>query len=330
MTAASAPGTTLRWSPPAHVAMPAALVLVLLLVSAFRSPHLFTVEGMAGAILVASPLILAAVAITPITMAGRGGVDLSIGPLVGFINVTIVAWLVPHGLRQPVVVFAYAVATACAWQALLALVIVRVRVSPIIVMLAGYMVLAGLNLVILPRPSGAAPEWLSDWGDATEILSPVLGVLAAAGALWFAFQRSALFGHIRLLGADERTAYTCGVDIDGARIAAHVVAGLFAGLAAICLTGVIGSGDPNQSNRLTLQAITALVIGGTSLAGGRASALGSALGAIAMFLISNVLSTFSFGAMSGFVTQISYGAILVLTLQSTLLDLRRRSRAGHA
>lgn len=328
---ASTSSSPRRPLPLAHLVMPATLVTVLLLISIVRSPHLFTTDGMASAVLVAAPLILAAVAITPVAMAGRGGVDLSIGPLVGFINVTIVAWLTPHGLGQPVTVFVYAIVTACAWQALLALVIIRVRVSPIIVMLAGYMILAGLNLVILPRPSGTAPAWLSDWGDATDVLSPVLGVLAIAGVLWFLFQRSALFGHIRLLGADERTAYTCGVSVDAVRIAAHMAAGVFAGLAAICLTGLIGSGDPNQSNQLTLQAVTALVLGGTSLSGGLASALGSALGAVAMFLISNVLSTFNFGAMSGFVTQISYGAILVLTLQSTLLDLRgRRSKRGLA
>ncbi len=313
-----------RALPFAHLVMPTTLVAMLLVLSAVRSPHLFTVDGMAGAVLVAAPLILASIAITPVVMAGRGSVDLSVGPLVGFINVTIVAWLTPHGWGQPVSVFVYAVAMACAWQALLAFIIIKVRVSPIIVALAGYMILEGLNLVILPRPSGSAPDWLSDWGYGTDLLSPVLAILVFAGLAWFAFQRSALFGHIRLLGADEKTAYTCGLNVDLVRISAHLAGAVFAALAAICLTGVIGSGDPTQGNRLTLQAVTALVLGGTSLSGGRASAAGSALGAIAMFLISNVLSTFNFGSLSGFITQISYGAILVITLQSTLFDLRQR------
>ncbi len=310
--------------PFAHLAMPAGLVVLLLLLSALRSPHLFTVDGMAGGMLVAAPLILAAMAITPIAMAGRGGVDLSIGPLVGFINVTIVAWLAPHGWGQPITVFVYAVAVACLWQIILALVIIKVRVSPIIVMLAGYMILAGANLVVLPRPSGSAPDWLADWGDGTDLLSPVLAILTVAGVMWFALQRSALFDHIQLLGADEKTAYTCGLPVDAVRLAAHLAGAVFAALAAICLTGVIGSGDPNQGNRLTLQAITALVLGGTTLSGGRGSALGSALGAVAMFLISNVLSTVNFGTITGFITQASYGVILVLTLRSTLVTLRRR------
>ena len=310
-----------RRRPDAGLSMPLALVAILLALSALFSPQLFDRDGIAGAILVAAPLILAAVAMTSIAMAGRGGVDLSIGPLIGFINVTIVAWLEPRGWGNPVLVFGYAAGVACLWYALLATVISFVRVSPIIVMLAGYMVLAGLDLVILPRPSGQAPDWLTDWGSGTEITSPVLAILAASSLVWLALRSSALFGNIQLLGADEKTAYTAGLPTDKVRLAAYLIGGLFAAMAAICQTAVIGSGDPTQGNRVTLQAITALVLGGTSLSGGRGSAVGSALGAIAMFLISNLLSAFNFGAVSGFITQAAYGLILVLTLLATLIRL---------
>lgn len=307
----------------ADVAMPLLIVLVLLAVAALRGPQLFTPVGLAGAILVAAPLILAAMAITPIALAGRGSVDLSIGPSIGFINVTIVVWLTPNGYDQPWVVISYAVLMGLLWQLFVVFVVLRVRVAPIIVTLAGYMVLSGVNLVILPRPSGLAPNWLSDWGYGTELVSPVLFTLLAAFALWFVFQRSALFAHLRMVGADEKTAYTTGIRTESVRVAAHLVGGVFAGLAAVCLTGLTGSGDPTQGNTLTLQAITALVLGGTSLAGGRGGAFGSVLGAISMFLISYVLSTFNFGSVSGFVTQMAYGLILVATMQIGGLGSRR-------
>ncbi|MEM9224238.1 MAG: ABC transporter permease, partial [Pseudomonadota bacterium] len=263
-----------------HLLVPLGLVVILLIICAFRAPQLFTTVGMAGAILVAAPLILASMAITPIAIAGRGGVDLSIGPAVGFINVTIVEWLAPIGLTDPFSVFIYAILAGCVWQALIAAMIIFVRVSPIIVSLAGFMILQGLNLVILPRPGGFAPDWLADWGYGTELVGPVLYVLIGAVVLWALISRTAMFQHIRLMGADERTAYTVGLNINVVRFAAHMVAGVFAGLAAVCLTGLIGSGDPTQGNTLTLQAITALVLGGTSLAGGRGGAAGSILGAV--------------------------------------------------
>lgn len=312
-----------RWS---HLLVPVGLVLILGILTAIRAPQTFTYVGLAGAVLVAAPLILAAVAITPIAIAGRGGVDLSIGPLIAFINVTIVVWLGALDITNPVLVFAFAIAMGCIWQIILASLIVFVRISPIIASLAGFMILQGINLVILSRPGGSAPDWLADWGWGTELFGPVLYILIASCVIWFFFQRSPMYQHIRLMGADERTAYTSGVDIVKARFAAHLLAGVFAGLAALCVTGLIGSGDPTKGDTLTLQAITALVLGGTSLAGGKGGITGSILGAIAMYLVFVVLSSFNFGSISGFMTQLCYGLMLVVSLLLSLVTSRQRQQ----
>ena len=309
---------------------PIGLVLVLVIIVTIRNPVFLSGVGLAGAILVASPTILAAMALTPVAMAGRGGVDLSIGPLIGFINVTITTWLTPAGFEHPAVVFLYAIVAGCLWQLALALIVIYVRVSPIIVALAGFLILQGVNLIILPRPGSLAPTWLADWGYGTNVFSPVLFVLLGAGILWFIIQRSSPYQQLCLTGADERMAYTCGVSIGPARIFAHLIAGVFAGLAGVCLTGVIGSGDPTQGNTLTLQAVTALVLGGTSLAGGRGSVMGSALGAIAMYLIFAALSSFNFGSISGFMTQLSFGVILVATLVLSSSVLRMPTSTRRA
>lgn len=311
-----------------HLAVPLGLVVILGVLAAIRAPQTYTYVGLAGAVLIAAPLILAAMAITPIAIAGRGGVDLSIGPMIGFVNVTIVVWLGALEITNPVAVFAFAIGLACLWQFLLAMIIIYVRISPIIASLAGYMILQGVNLVILPRPGGFAPDWLADWGWGTELLGPVLYILIAACVLWYVFQKTPMFQHIRLMGADERTAYTSGVNIVAARIAAHLMAGVFAGLAALCLTGMIGSGDPSQGNTLTLQAITALVLGGTSLSGGKGGMTGSILGAIAMYLVFVVLSSFNFGTISGYMTQLSYGLMLVLSLLISLITTQSKMRTA--
>jgi ribose transport system permease protein len=81
---------------------------------------------------------------------------------------------------------------------------------------------------------------------------------------------------------------------------------------------LISSGDPTQGTTYTLISVTALVLGGTSLAGGRATVFGSLLGALNLFLIGYVLSTFDFGSVQGFVTDLCYGLILVLSLLLTL------------
>jgi ribose transport system permease protein len=306
-----------------YLTTPIFLLLVLTAFAAVRGPQLFTVNGIGGAVIVAAPLILATLAVTPIVLAGRGGVDLSVGPLLGFINVTLVKWLVESEHSSPALVIAYIVAAGVFYQILIAAIIIYVRVAPIIVTLSGYLVLSGLNLVVLDRPSGVAPDWMLDWGSGTSILSPVFYCLALMIALWIGFSRTAFYQQIILTGADERMAFANGVNTVAARFGAHVVAGLFTAAAALTYTALIGSGDPTQGNSYTLSAITALVLGGTSLAGGVGGGLGSILGAINIYLITYVLSTYNFGTVSGFVTQLSTGAILVLSLLVNSLTNQR-------
>jgi ribose transport system permease protein len=222
-------------------------------------------------------------------------------------------------LSNPIAVFLYAVAVGAAYQFLFALIVIYVRVQPIIVSLSGYLALSGINLVILPRPGGVAPEFMAEWGYGTSIFSPILFILLFAAAAWLLFTLTAFYTHLRLMGSDERAAYTSGVPITIVRIGAHVISGGFAGLAAICFTALISSGDPSQGTTYTLIAVTALVVGGASLAGGRGGVFGSALGAVNLYLITFVLATFNFGAVQSFVTNLAYGTILVVSLLLTLL-----------
>jgi ribose transport system permease protein len=295
-----------------------ALLGVLLVVSTVCGPHIFTLDGVAGAIIVVVPLVLAAMALTPIALVGRGSVDLAIGPLVGFLNVTLVQWLITNNVTSPVAVVAWVIGLGVAYEVLQGAIIVYVRVAPIIVTLSGYLALSGINLVIMPKPAGSVPDWMSDWGSGTTVWTPVLLVLVVALAVWFVFTHTAFYQHLRLTGADERMSYTNGVRTDLVRLGAHAIGGFFAGLAALAYTGLISSGDPTQGSSYTLSAITALVLGGTSIAGGRGGVIGSAVGAIDMYLITYVLSTFNFGIVSGFVTQFAFGAILVLALLSNI------------
>lgn len=308
--------------------MPITLFFALLAFAVLRSPNLMTSTGIGAAIIVATPLILATYALMASVISGRGTVDLSIGPLIGFINVTLVQL---HGvgvLENPIAVFLYAMAAGALYQFVFALIVIYVRVQPIIVSLSGYLALSGINLVILPRPGGMAPPFMAEWGYGTTIFSPILIILLVASAAWLLFTATAFYTHLRLMGSDERAAYTSGVPITTVRIGAHLISGCFAGLAAICFTALISSGDPSQGTTYTLIAVTALVLGGASLAGGRGGVFGSALGAVNLYLITFCLSTFNFGAVQSFVTNLAYGTILVASLLLTLLIpvIQRRIR----
>ncbi len=308
--------------------MPITLFFALLAFAVLRSPNLMTTSGIGAAIIVATPLILATYALMASVISGRATVDLSIGPLIGFINVTLVQLHGAGVLENPIAVFLYAMTAGALYQFLFALIVIYVRVQPIIVSLSGYLALSGINLVILPRPGGMAPPFMAEWGYGTTIFSPILIILLIASGAWLLFTATAFYTHLRLMGSDERAAYTSGVPITTVRIGAHLISGCFAGLAAICFTALISSGDPSQGTTYTLIAVTALVLGGASLAGGRGGVFGSALGAVNLYLITFCLSTFNFGAVQSFVTNLAYGTILVASLLLTLLIpvIQRRIR----
>jgi ribose transport system permease protein len=299
--------------------VPITLFFLLLGLAVLRSPSLITSAGIGSAIIVATPLILATYALMASVISGRGTVDLSIGPLIGFINVTLIQLHAAGILTNPIAIFVYAILLGALYQFLFALIVIYVRVQPIIVSLSGYLALSGMNLVILPRPGGMAPQFMADWGLGTSIFSPVFVILVLATIAWMLFTRTAFYTHLRLMGSDERAAYTSGVPIYIVRIGAHIISGGFAGLAAITFTALISSGDPSQGTTYTLIAVTALVLGGASLAGGRAGIFGSFLGAVNLYLITFVLATFNFGAVQSFVTNLAYGSILVISLLLTLI-----------
>jgi ribose transport system permease protein len=296
------------------LATPAVLLVVLLVLSAIRGPHLFTSGGLAGAVIGAAPLVLATLALTPIAIAGPAGVDLSVGPAMTLINITIVLGLTQVGLSGPVAVFGCAILLGVLLQVLMGTLIAVVRVSTVVVTLAVYLVIDGANTVILPHSGGTAPAWLANFGAASSILSPILYVPLGAFVLWGLLARTTFFRNVRLMGANDRTAFVSGIPLIPTRIGAHVIAGIFLGIAGVMFTGLIGSADPTAGAPYTLSAVTALVIGGASLGGGHARGLGSVLGAIDIWLISYVLATFNFGLNASYWTQFMPGAVLVVSL----------------
>ena len=302
-----------------YLLVPILLIAVLLGTAAIRAPNLVTLSGVGSAIIVAAPLTLATYALMALAVAGRGTVDLAVGPLLAFINVSIVKLNMLGVVTGPFGIFLVALGIGMLYQLAFALIIIVVRVQPIIVALSGFLALSGINLVILKRPGGTAPEWMSSWGLGNTIFSPVLLILVLATAGWLIFTRSSFYANLRLMGYDERAAYTSGVRISVVRIGAHLIAGVYVGLAAICYTALISSGDPTQGTTMTLTAVTALVLGGVALSGGRGGVTGAFLGAVNLFLIGYVLATFNFGAQQAFVTQLFYGLILVCSLLLTLL-----------
>ena len=252
-----------------YLLVPIVLTAALLGTAVIRGPNLVSSSGIGSAIIVAAPLILATYSLMVLAVAGRGTIDLAVGPLLAFINVVVVKLSTAGILASPIATFIVALGLGMIYQLVFALIVIFIRVQPIIVALSGFLALTGINLVIMPRPGGIAPQFMQTWGEGVQIFTPILAILVLATLFWYLFTTSSFYANLKLMGYDERAAWTSGVKTDIIRIGAHLISGIYVGLGAICYTALISSGDPTQGQNLTLTAVTALVLGGVALSGGR-------------------------------------------------------------
>ena len=298
-------------------------LLVLLIVNVALNPARFAFTAWGTLIGLAAPLIGAALASTPAILGGRGGIDVSVGPLMGFVNAVLIKTLaVDADLTSPLVLVPAALGLGAAVGAFNGLLATVIRIQPIVATLGTYLILTGVTLTLLPGPMGVAPLWLKSLAGPAAVLP--LGVVLAT---WWGFRRLPVYDQLMAIGSDDRAAYSAGVAVTGVRFLSYVLTGLFAGAAGLMLTALIGSADPATGPTYTLIAISAVAQGGVSHAGGRGGLVGAAIGAIDIFLLQSALTFFN---VSTYALQVAYGTILVLAVVLTALqDWRLSRRVGH-
>lgn len=298
----------------------AGLCLVLLAVNLWLNPARFAPWNLGTTLGLAAPLVIAAIASLPPILAGRGGLDLSVGPLMGLVNVVTVRWLVERlGMSSPAEVVPAVLLLGLLSGALNGWLAAFVRIQPIVATLGTSLLYAGLTLTISPSPAGTAPAWLKALAGAWSILP-----LLAVAAVWLAVKRLPFHEHLMAVGSDDRAAFTAGVPVATVRFFSYLLGGLMAAVGGLALTGLIGSADPNVAANLTLLAISAVALGGVSLAGGSGGLAAATLGAIDIFLLQTALTYFN---VSTFLLQIAYGGALTLAVALNSRRLRRGAAA---
>lgn len=302
-------------------------VVLLCLVSAVVNPGFLAAANWAATVNGAAPIVILSMAQAVAVISGRAGVDLSVGPLAGLVNAVIVVELVGRGLTSPLVVVLACLAIGLASGALNGFLVAYLRVPAIVATLGTYLAYLGITLQILPTSGGTAPSWLSGWTASVGPVPAMLLVIAAVFLAWRALTATAFRRNLFAVGADERTAFSAGVDVPLTRFLAYCVTGLIGGVAGLALTALLQSGDPGVSAVFTLQSIAGVALGGVALAGGRGGLLGAACGGAVLFLVQNLLSLAHVG-LEGL--QIAYGVILLLAIAANSLSGRTRRRRKEA
>jgi ribose transport system permease protein len=285
----------------------AALLTVALLAANIATEH--GGFGLTAQLADVAPLAIAALASAPSIIGG--GFDLSISPLICLTNSAYVVWLAPHGLGGAISV-PIVLLLGTAVGALNGLLIIALRVPPIVVTLAMFFGLQGVDLFIAPNPvSMSSPGWTANLAGS---VGPIPGGVLTIGIpllIWVGLRFIPFRRLLYAVGSNDATAFSSGVNVNLVRVASYGLGGLFAGFGGLALTGLVSSADASNATEYTLVAIAAVVLGGTPLTGGRGGLIGPLLGGFSIYLLQNMLATF---AINPAYLQIVYGGILIVAV----------------
>jgi ribose/xylose/arabinose/galactoside ABC-type transport system permease subunit len=239
-----------------------------------------------------------------------GGVDLSLGSQVAFTGV-IAAMFAHPGQHAAIVPIAAGVAGGALCGAINGFLVTRGRMAPFVVTLGMMTSARGLALLLSGgRPvSNLSPAFTGiGSGDFAGIPAPTWILLTVAAASHVFLRRMRLGRHVYAVGGNESAARASGVHVSTVKLICYTVCGAMAGLAGVVLASRITTGQPNAGIGYELDAIAAVVIGGTSLNGGSGGIGGTILGALLIGVINNGLDLLN---VSSYYQQVIKGLIIV-------------------
>ena len=293
-----------------HLLRQYGIVIAIVLISAIltaKTPSFLTVANLT---IVARQITLNGILAVGVTFVLlTGGVDLSLGSVVALAGVVAAGFAHPgdYPVLMPV---AMGILTGAACGATNRLVVTRGGVAPFIATLGMMTAARGLAQVASGgQPvSSMSPDLIRLAGDLYGVPIPVLILAGVSLVAWALLANLRLGRYLYAVGGNENAARAAGIDVKRVKTFAYTFCGAMAGLAGVVQAARTTAGQPNTAVGYELDAIAAVVIGGTSLSGGVGSIGGTLLGALLMGVINNGLDLLN---VSSYYQQIVKGIIIV-------------------
>ncbi len=311
----------MKLSPDAlRLAVPVMALAALLAGVFWLRPNAASYGGLNLLLNYAVPIALATIA--QMIIMSVNDLDLSMGTFVSFVACVTATYLNDTPLTGVLIL-----AASVAAYAVIGVVIHLRNLPAIVVTLGMSFVWAGLAVLLLPSPGGAAPDWIRGLMTSKPPVVPmaiVASVLIAVLA-HLLVMRSSFGVLIRGVGGNQRSVERAGWSVIAARAGAYGLAAVFAVAAGIALVGLATSADANIALRYTLLSIAGVILGGGEFIGGRVSPIGAVIGALTLTLAGSFLSFLRISPDWQIGAQ---GAILILVLALRLVFNWREARAA--
>jgi ribose transport system permease protein len=300
-----------------------AILLILAIILSFVSPYFLTATNLLN--IGRGIAIVGIVAVGETIVIISGGFDLSVGSTMAASGMA-AAWLIGLGVPLPLA-FAVAIAIGIAVGFANGAIISYGRINPLIATLATLAIVRGLSYVI----SGGRELIVSDpafqaFGVGSLAGIPYIVILLVATFAFFAWlmPRTRFGRYAYAIGSSAKAAQRAGVPVKQWRIAYYVTSGALAALAGLVFVARTGNAQPSAALGIELDVITAVILGGTSLNGGRGRIWGTFIGLLLLGVVNNGLIL---AGVPAFWQQVVKGVILLVAV---LYDEVRRNRAEEA
>ena len=267
------------------------LLVLSLVINLILQPNMFAKETLNSNMRVFLPIILMAIGQAIVILGG--GIDISVGGIVSIVNTVLATRVGLQGSPEEMWKYIFvSLLIGLLAGAINGFFIAYLRLQPIITTYATSFLYAGLALFILPNPGGGIPASIAAlYRDSTPLNLPLAFYVVAIFLLLWLYISSMRYGRFLFaVGGKREAAYETAVPVTMVQFSTYVISSLMAAFSGIAITMLSGSGNGEIGGPMTLNSITAVVIGGNAMSGGVGGVTGPVMGAITLGIIQNIIS----------------------------------------
>jgi ribose transport system permease protein len=300
------------------------LIVLLVAVGALTlaSPEFLTGNNLAN--LARQVAIFGILAIGQLVVILTGGIDLSVGSILGLAGAVTAQLLVSGVPIIPAILIGVVVGGVLGIAN--GVLVTRFKLPPFIATLGMLGIARGIVLVITDANTiQGLPDGFQSLANGTVLGIPNLLIIFAiiTAIAWFVLNRTVFGRYVYAVGSNPEAARLAGVPVAMVTTAVYVISGVLAAVGGVLLTSRLGAGVPTAGTGFELQAIAACVIGGASLSGARGSAIGAACGALIIGVLNNGGNLL---AINAFYLQIAIGALVLVAVGFDQMNTRKTGR----
>ena len=293
-------------------------LFLLVIVITLLNPSFLSINNLFNVLRQVSISALIAFGMTFVILTG--GIDLSVGSTLALTG-AVAASLLASGM-DPIIAMGIALILGLILGAINGVIITKGKVAPFIATLATMTIYRGLTLVYTEgRPiSGLGDSMtfqLFGKGYFFGIPVPVVTMILAFAVLYFILHKTTFGRRVYAVGGNEEASRLSGINPDRVKIAVYAITGLLAAMSALILTSRLNSAQPTAGDSYELDAIAAVVLGGTSLTGGKGWIFGTLVGALIIGVLNNGMNLIG---VSSFFQQVVKGIVILLAV---LIDRKK-------